>query len=158
MNIFFLIMKYMWFIGVLFWGVNTLQAWLRMSRVLKEHPEWEGEAKAFLKGYFMFFAIPALLLGLLQLAGGYDNPFYVFARSLNIFVVLSWCIVFSTWVIIFHYVFLQDGARQLVKLNVLGGRMPASESLIKVIVIIMLVGALCALAFGVTYDIGSAVP
>lgn len=158
MNMLFFFMKYIWFIGALFWGINTLQIWFRMSQVLKEHPEWEGEARAFVKGYFLFFAIPSLLLGLLQLAGGYDSPFYVFTRDLNVYVVLSWCTVFSIWVMIFHYVFLQDGARQLVKLSILGGSMPASESLIKAMVIIMLASALCALAFGAAFNIGNAVP
>lgn len=129
----------------------------RLSSTLKQHPEWEEEANEFLKGYLLISTVPALFLGMLQIAGGYNNPFYILSQDITVYTILSWCVLFITWTVVFHYVFFQDGARTIVKFRNIGN-IPGNETLVKVLVIVMLGAGVCALAFGVYYRIGDFLP
>lgn len=151
------VFKYFWFISAVIGVLNTYMGRYRLSSTLKQHPEWEEEANQFLKGYFLISTVPALFLGMLQIAGGYTNPFYIVSGDITVYTVLSWCVLLITWTVLFHYVFLQDGARTIVKFRNIGN-IPGNETLVKVMVIVSLVAGVCALAFGVYYRMGDFLP
>ena len=156
MNAFFLIFKYIWFIGVLVGVLNTLQVRYRVAKLIRGHPEWEEESRKVLKNYFLFYTLPPLFLGLFQLAGGYNNPFYILSSNVDAYVALSWCVLFLTWSVLFRWVFFHDGAQTIIKYRLMGPNMPASEPLIKAMLVLMLAAGICALVFGVATDIGGA--
>lgn len=145
--------RYFWFIAVVVEALNTVIRRYRLSSTLKQHPEWKEEANQFLKGYFLVLTVPILCLAMLQIAGGYTNPLYFISGDVNVYTVLSWCVLLITWTIVFHYVFFQDGARTIVKFRAIGN-IPASERLVKVMMVAILVAGVCLLAFGVAYGIG----
>jgi hypothetical protein len=134
--------------------LNAGLARSRLSSTLEQHPEWEAESQVFLRNYFLLLTIPPLFLGLLQFAGGYNNPFYIFSNDLNVYVVLSWCVLFLTWTRFFHWMVFQNGAQTLVKFREVGINMPRSESMVKVWVLLMLAAGVCALAVGAALDLG----
>ncbi|MBU7015785.1 MAG: hypothetical protein HXS52_06355 [Theionarchaea archaeon] len=148
-NIF--IFQYLWFLGVPVGAINVLWGKYRLSETLKEHPEWTEEANAFLKGYFLYMTVPFFLLGLFQYAGGYKDPFYVVMQDIGIYQVLAWITLFFFWYRAFHYIFFQDGAKQLVKFNRVGN-IPPSETLIKILTILTLFVAI--FAFLMAYHLG----
>ncbi len=149
-DLFSIFFRYFWFIAAVVGALNMIIGRYRLSSTLKQHPEWEEEANQFLKGYFFISTVPVLFLAMLQLAGGYNNPLYIISGDINLYTVLSWCVLLITWTIVFHYVFFQDGARTLVKFRAIGN-IPANETYVKVMVVVMLVAGLCVLISGVAY-------
>lgn len=149
--------RYIWFIGALLGILFSLQLRFRLSSKVKEHPEMAEESQKLLKGILMFFIIPSLLLGCLQGAGGFDDPFFVFLRDLNIYTILSWCIILGIWASLLHWIFRQDGARIIVmfRKELPGAHIPESEAMVKVLAVLLVVCGVCALLSGIALDIGN---
>ncbi|MGC1122065.1 MAG: hypothetical protein WBA22_13325 [Candidatus Methanofastidiosia archaeon] len=145
--------EYLWFLGVPVGVINVLWGKYRLSETLRRHPEWTEEANTFLKGYLLYMTVPFLFLGLLQLAGGYNNPFYVFMHDFSIYQVLAWTVLFFFWYRAFHYIFFQDGAKQLAKFHRIGN-IPSSETGVKILTILVLMAAIGALLTGYYFGIG----
>jgi uncharacterized membrane protein len=148
------VFEYLWALCVPVSAFNVLYGKYRLSETLRQHPEWTEEANKFLKGYFLYMTVPFLFLALLQFAGGYKSPFYMFLHTLSIYQILAWVVLFFFWYRAFHYVFFQDGAKQLVKFHKILGNIPPSETGIKILTIIVLTAAIGAFLMGYYWGIG----
>ncbi|MBU6996442.1 MAG: hypothetical protein HXS41_07585 [Theionarchaea archaeon] len=148
------IYEYMWVLFVLVGALNALYGKYRLRGTLREHPEWTEEANTFLKGYFLYMTVPFLFLMLLQFAGGYKNPFYMFLHTFSIYQILAWVVLFFFWYRLFHYVFFQGGAKQLAKFHRALGNIPPSEIGIKILTVILLTAAIGVFIIGYYWGIG----
>ena len=57
--------------------------------------------KKVVAGYFLFFALPCLLLQIFQLAGKYETPLYIFSGDFsNVFYRFGICSVFLDYIVL----------------------------------------------------------
>jgi hypothetical protein len=119
MQIIQIILKYFWFIAT---SLNLLNTFWTKSRLVKHLGQQNDEEKVvlnkFIKWYRICFTIPFLLLGLFQLLGGYNTPFYIFMFEFkSIFYILGFLSLVLFWGLIVYLVVVKNGADLIAKYN-----------------------------------------
>lgn len=94
------ILKYFWLLGIIFATVNTFVLKSKMPAI--DSNEDSAEQKKIIAGYFLFLAIPCLLLQVFQLLGNYRTPLYILYRDFS--NPFYWCGVCS--VLLSYFVLL----------------------------------------------------
>ena len=93
------IIKYFWSLSIICAAVNTFFLIKRMPKT--EDAEAAAEQKKVVAGYFLFFALPCLLLQIFQLAGKYETPLYIFSGDFsNVFYRFGICSVFLDYIVL----------------------------------------------------------
>ena len=154
-----LVFKYFFFLAALIGVINSAVQKSKLSQFIKNTPNNSEESGKILKGYTLSLTVPFLLLGIIQLAGGYTSPFFVFSLNLsNIFVFLSWLVLICSWGLLFYWIFFKDGAKILVRYNMINGTKTINELTVKIYVVLMILGGIVGLVVGSSMHIGDMVP
>lgn len=149
------IFRYFWFIAAMVGVLNYFIIQIRIPDELKEDSEYGG----FKKGFLLFLTVPPALLGLLQTLGDFPHPFYVFTRDFqNVFIVLSWAVLFFTWGVFLFWVHYKDGARILVKFGKAFRGMPENENVVKILFTFIVLISIAALVVGVGINLADKAP
>ncbi len=144
MDLFF---KYFWFLALFIGPLNYLMVRTRVQRIIKQRPELELDADKVLFGYLIFNTAPYVLLGLIQLTGGFDSPLFLyFAPLSNPFVFASVGVLFVWWGTTAYWIYFNNGAHTLINYQLSSGW--NSETLIKITWGLALLGGLFALFVG----------
>ena len=151
-----IIFKYFFFIAVLFGIINGVILKSKTTQFINENPQYKEESNNVFIGYTLSLSVPFLILGMIQILGNFDSPFYIFSRNIsNIFVLLSWLTLICSWALLFYWTFFKEGAKILIRYNIFGGSKPSSEVFVKFYVILMLLGGIAGLIIGSVMNTGS---
>ena len=146
-----ILMKYFAFIGAIIGLINTFFVYKRIKSIYFNNNETleNDELKNFIKWYGICFTIPFLLLQIFQIIGNYKTVFYIFLLDFsNPFYILGFSSMILFWGLLLYLVIIKDGAAIIAKYNKAFRNMPADKNKIKIIFILIILGALVALLFG----------
>lgn len=148
-----LIFKYFWVLAVLSGFLNYLFIRHRALRNSMDEKDNE-ELKNLLRGILAYLTLPFLLIGILQMLGGFQSLFFVLSRDYhNPYVLLSWIILISWWVLTLYWVLYKDGTTLLIKYqHIFRGNFPSNETMIKLFFILTTTVGLIGMYFGVMND------
>lgn len=147
------IFKYFWFIGAIVGLINTSISWLRINPVLIKKPELRADAQKLFFGLFFILVLPFIVLGILQLLGGFNNMFYIFSRDFNnLYLISSWASLALTYFIVLYWFFFKDAVRIVIIFREYIGRFPDNEAQIKALVILMICSGVIAVIVGINQD------
>lgn len=150
------VFKYFWFLAPIIAVLNFIPTRARINSVVRLHPELASGANGILFGYFMFLSVPFILLGVIQLAGGYETPFFIYTAPWNDpFVLASLGVIILTWLILGYWIFFRDGARKMIDYQIIYGTglmglagISKSEGGVKLGWAISLLGVILIFVFG----------
>lgn len=150
----YIMIKYFWFMGIPLGLVNAAMIYRRLcAGVSPDSPEKEDIAK-LARGFFFWFSVPALVMGILQLIGGHHHPLFVFSRDFQRPTILaSWIVLVALWVLMLWWVWLGQGAKTIAKYS-RGLSMPASEMGVKLVTTVCTLAGASALCVGAFLEIG----
>lgn len=153
---FSIIFKYAFYLFAFIGIINICIMKLRLNSAIKREEITNNEAAKLLKGASFVLIFPFIILGLIQSLGGFDNVFFLFSRELNVFIILSWIIVFFSWIASLYWVIFKNGTKVLIKYRkVLGINIPTNEKILILYLLLMVLGGVLALIFGVKNDVGN---
>jgi hypothetical protein len=146
-----IVFKYFWLLAVLVGLLNFAIMRGRVEALAIKRPELKHETRQVLIGYLLALTVPFFLLGILQLAGGYESPFFIFQENLNNpFVIASITVMVVWWAIIAYWVYFKNGVKALNILQIAYYNRPTGELPLKLSVALMLLGGILGLIWGRT--------
>lgn len=86
------IMNYFLFICA---GVNVLNLGILMQKM-------KNNKKQSIIGFVFIMIVPFIVLGILQQLGGYNNPFYIISKGIEVFKVIGWLLILALITIVFY--------------------------------------------------------
>lgn len=115
-----IIFKYFWLIAVLVGVVNHVIIRSRVQKLVENQPDLEQDAPTVLNGYLLFMTVPFLLVGMVQLIGGFESPMFLYDRNLgNPFALIADGIILFCLGVLAYWVYLRDGAQTLIRFQLL---------------------------------------
>jgi hypothetical protein len=104
-----LMSKYFWFVCAAVWAVILLIQRVRLRGRVDTGELRANEVKQFFRRALVAIATPCLLLGLLQLTGGYDSPEFLVTGDGRPPATLSWVVIVTSWVLLLRLVWSRSG-------------------------------------------------
>jgi hypothetical protein len=134
--------------------IKMIIVWLRLSRIVITRPELRHDSDVFLRGFLFYFSIPFLLMWVLQRAGGFNTPLFMFSMDVsNVFVFMSWLLILFSWIVLILWTFLQNGAEYLKEIRTVFMVLPGSETGIKVVILVAVGLMMAAVITGIGLDL-----
>lgn len=158
--LFQILFKNFWLLAAMVGLINTFIIRSRMNKFIKANPHEIVEAKRVTNGIFLSLIVPFLLLGILQLLGGFKNMSFVFSNNVgNVYVLLSWIVLFVWWAITWRWVVYKNGAKILIKYRrVIGFNVSSNEQLTKLQITFIIFCGVIALVIAVVFGFFKDIP
>lgn len=104
-----------WLLGACMNLINLIIIGVRLKKI-KNNNETIS-IKGILIRYSLLLVIPFIFLGVFQIMGGYNNPFYFLSQDINIFLIFSWItfLIFYGW--FFYWINFKNGIVELSYIN-----------------------------------------
>ena len=126
-----------WILGVIVGLINSYIIRSRILSIVRQNPELKQEGEQLTKGYFFALTLPWLILGVLQLAGGFSDFSYMFSRDLNnIYVLLSRGFIIFCLLLYLYWMVFRNGARSLIKFKLIRGLFSENERGLKFVALV----------------------
>jgi hypothetical protein len=104
-------LEYFWIFCSLLWLLQIyVLSYRELNSLISSGTINKKEVKAFRKQTCLSIIIPAILLQLFQIGGGFADPFLLFLGSLsNPWVLASLSVVVFDWLILLYWLWFKDG-------------------------------------------------
>lgn len=147
-------LRYLWFIIALSGIINYCYAKYRVQKALGPKDPDTPKMMRFLFQFLCVLTIPYFLVGVLQLIGGFESPFFIFSQDYqNTYLALAWMVIIGTSILVAKWVLFQGGANILVEFNsIMRNKAPGSETVIKFWAVVAVVFLLVFLIVGSVSD------
>ena len=146
--VFQLVIKYFWVLCI---GVNIVNAaiWRHRGKVFSTRtPELKEGYASLSRGYAFWTSIPWIVMGVGIMMGKVPSLFHYFRpKDGNPFVIAWFVSIFVLWLIGFFWLFVRNGAKQLIKHPGLFNKEISSTGALKVLYVIALLCCIVAFVF-----------
>lgn len=108
------VLPYFWFLGIPMGFLLSWMVWTALKEPVREGLIERGPAIRFTIIFALIFTIPPLLLGVLQLLGGYDLPNYPYAFAPNEpYAFAGWLVIVGFGVLALAWIWLGNAVAVL---------------------------------------------
>lgn len=108
-------LKYFWFSIVLFAMLNAWFVQKRARPLIAENPLLQKDANRISLTLVLLMGIPSVMLGIIQLAAGYESPVFIFSDDLdNMYLLSAWFVMAGLRVFILYWLWFTDGLESYV--------------------------------------------
>lgn len=92
--------------------------------------------------FITIFSLPFLLLGLIQLLGGFSNSFYIFKLDFkNLYITAAWIVLIVTWLSLLYWIWIGNGVKVLIKYRKAFNNFPDNPILVKAMTTFIIVSS-----------------
>lgn len=147
MDIFSLLGRYFWLLGLGATLINTLALARQLQQKSREHPTLAPGYTLLLRGYWVYFSLPWIVMGIGILLGGVTSVWdFFYPRSGNPYVLAWWGIHWLSTGCLSYWVLLGPGAMLLLTHPGLLKTPPQSPQRLKLYFLLLLAGSTLATA------------
>jgi arginine exporter protein ArgO len=133
------IFKYFYFLGPPVALLVTWAIWKEFREVIHDDSEEPALVRRFLIIIALSLMIPPLILGTLQLLGGYDDPNFASAFSQEPFAFSAWVVSILFYLFMLVWIWFGNVAETVVLLRRKYERIPANLLLIRLVLSLFMV-------------------
>ena len=109
-----IVVQYFWFICAIVWALNIFIGKRRLRPMIKSGQMTVDDVNDFQRRAITAIAIPSVLLGTIQLIGGYRDPMFIYSTPLdNPYTLISWLISLAANCLFLYWLWFKQGAESL---------------------------------------------
>lgn len=141
--------SYFWLLGA---GVNILNLIYFYYKLKSNTEVKDNEAiKSVILPFTLIFIVAFMVIGALQLIGGYNNPFFFLSRDINVVLVLSWLTMVCQYIGLFYWSNYKDGISKLMLIRTT--KMKGNPTIIKALFNGIMIISVIILIFGIIFNV-----
>ena len=137
---------YVWVIGAALGVVLTLVVRSRFAPLLRNEPRHQEAVRRFVSIFGVLFTVPAVLLGIIQVLGGYDDPIYAAPNLGAPYAFAGWLVCVLNYVGFLWWFWRGGGSQTVALLGKESNWLPTNPTMITLFVTIVCVAMIALLS------------